>query len=78
MKWCAEGLEAFRLHRTTIELTVCFVPVDGGLAPGERRVRRRGPSGAATRFPVVRPFEQARLEYVPGAGMVQAPSPLRR
>jgi hypothetical protein len=66
--------------RTTIEpYSFVFVPLSGGLMqPYERR--REGEladtvGSVAPGFPVVRAAEQANLEYVPGAGMVQAPAP---
>jgi hypothetical protein len=66
--------------RTTIEpYSFVFVPLTGGLMhPYERR--REGEvagtvGSVAPSFPVVRPMEQAALEYVPGAGMLQAPAP---
>lgn len=73
--------EAVPLYaRTTIEpYSMVFVPLKGGLMqPYERR--RSGELadsvGSATpSFPVVRAAEQAGMEYVPGAGMIQAPAP---
>jgi hypothetical protein len=66
--------------RTTIEpYSFVFVPLAGGLMqPYERR--RSGDLadsvGSVTpSFPVVRASEQRDLEYVPGAGLVQAPAP---
>lgn len=66
--------------RTTIEpYSFVFVPLKGGLVqPYERR--RSGDladtvGSVAPGFPVVRSAEQSRMEYVPGAGMVQAPAP---
>ena len=69
--------------RTTIEpYSFVFAPLGGGLMqPYERR--RAGDIadtvGSLTpSFPVVRSAEQAAMEYVPGAGMVQAPAPPSR
>jgi len=66
--------------RTTLEpYSVVFVPLSGGLMqPYERK--RSGEIadtvGSLTpSFPVVRSGEQSALEYVPGAGMVQAQAP---
>jgi hypothetical protein len=66
--------------RTTLEpYSVVFVPLYGGLMqPYERR--RAGDIadtvGSMTpSFPVVKSAEQSNMEYVPGAGMVQAPAP---
>lgn len=66
--------------RTTLEpYSIVFVPLYGGLMqPYERR--RAGDVadtvGSVTpSFPVVRSSEQSNMEYVPGAGMVQAPAP---
>lgn len=66
--------------RTTIEpYSLVFVPLSGGLMqPYERR--RAGDVadtvGSLTpSFPVVRPAEQSGMEFVPGAGLVQAPAP---
>ena len=69
--------------RTTIEpYSFVFVPIGGGLMhPYERRREGdvAGTVGSLTpSFPVVRPVEQAGLEYVPGAGMVQAQGPPSR
>jgi hypothetical protein len=67
--------------RTTIEpYSLVFVPIGGGLMhPYERRREGdvAGTVGSVTpSFPVVRPTEQAaRMEFVPGAGMVQAQAP---
>jgi hypothetical protein len=73
-----EGVPLY--SRTTIEpYSLVFVPLAGGLMqPYERR--RSGELadsvGSATpSFPVVRAAEQAGMEYVPGAGMIQAPAP---
>ena len=69
--------------RTTIEpYSIVFVPLYGGLMqPYERR--RAGDvadtAGSLTpSFPVVRSAEQSNMEYVPGAGMVQAQAPPSR
>jgi hypothetical protein len=66
--------------RTTIEpYSFVFVPMGGGLMqPYERR--RAGEladsvGSMTSSFPIVRSSEQAGMEYVPGAGMVQAPAP---
>lgn len=66
--------------RTTIEpYSFVFVPVGGGMVhPYERR--RAGDAadtvGSVTpSFPVTRSMEQSGMEYVPGAGMVQAQAP---
>jgi hypothetical protein len=67
--------------RTTIEpYSLVFVPIGGGLMhPYERRREGdvAGTVGSVTpSFPVVRPVEQAAtMEFVPGAGMVQAQAP---
>lgn len=73
-----EGVPLY--SRTTIEpYSLVFVPISGGLMhPYERRRDGdlAGTVGSGTpSFPVVRPTEQAGMEYVPGAGMVQAPAP---
>lgn len=73
-----EGVPLY--SRTTIEpYSLVFVPVAGGLMhPYERRREGdvAGTVGSTTpSFPVVRPVEQAGMEYVPGAGMVQAQAP---
>lgn len=69
--------------RTTLEpYSFVFAPLGGGLMqPYERR--RAGEIadtvGSLTpSFPVVRSAEQAGMEYVPGAGMVQAQAPPSR
>jgi hypothetical protein len=69
--------------RTTLEpYSIVFAPLSGGLMqPYERR--RSGEiadtvGSLSPSFPVVRPAEQAGLEYVPGAGMVQAQAPPSR
>jgi hypothetical protein len=69
--------------RTTIEpYSIVYVPLYGGLMqPYERR--RAGDVvdtvGSMTpSFPVVRPAEQSNMEYVPGAGVLQAQSPPSR
>jgi len=66
--------------RTTVEpYSIVFVPLYGGLMqPYERR--RAGDvadtaGSMAPSFPVVRSAEQSNMEYVPGAGMVQAQAP---
>lgn len=66
--------------RTTLEpYSIVFVPLYGGLVqPYERR--RAGDVadtvGSVTpSFPVVRSTEQSNMEYVPGAGMIQAQAP---
>ena len=66
--------------RTTIEpYSFVFAPLSGGLMqPYERR--RAGEiadtvGSLSPSFPVVRWAEQAGIEYVPGAGMLQAQSP---
>lgn len=69
--------------RTTIEpYSFVFVPIGGGLMhPYERRREGdvAGTVGSLTpSFPVVRPVEQAGMEYVPGMGMVQAQAPPSR
>jgi hypothetical protein len=67
--------------RTTIEpYSLVFVPIGGGLMhPYERRREGdvAGTVGSVTpSFPVVRPVEQAgMMDYLPGAGMVQAQAP---
>ena len=69
--------------RTTLEpYSFVFAPLSGGLMqPYERR--RSGEiadtvGSMSPSFPVVRSSEQAGLEYVPGAGMIQAPAPPSR
>ena len=66
--------------RTTLEpYSIVFAPLSGGLMqPYERR--RSGEiadtvGSLSPSFPVVRSAEQAGMEYVPGAGMVQAQAP---
>jgi hypothetical protein len=66
--------------RTTIEpFSIFYVPLYGGLMqPYERR--RAGDvadtTGSMTpSFPVVRSAEQSNMEYVPGAGVIQAQAP---
>ena len=66
--------------RTTLEpYSIVYVPLYGGLLqPYERR--RAGDVadtvGSVTpSFPVVRSTEQSNLEFVPGAGMIQAQAP---
>ena len=69
--------------RTTLEpYSFVFAPLSGGLMqPYERR--RSGEiadtvGSLSPSFPVVRSAEQAGMEYVPGAGMVQAQAPPSR
>lgn len=69
--------------RTTLEpYSIVFAPLSGGLMqPYERR--RSGEiadtvGSLSPSFPVVRSAEQAGMEYVPGAGMVQAQAPPSR
>ena len=66
--------------RTTLEpYSIVYVPLYGGLMqPYERR--RAGDvadtvGSMSPSFPVVRSAEQSNMEYVPGAGMIQAPAP---
>ena len=69
--------------RTTLEpYSIVFAPLSGGLMqPYERR--RSGEiadtvGSLSPSFPVVRSAEQSGMEYVPGAGMVQAQAPPSR
>ena len=66
--------------RTTLEpYSIVYVPLFGGLMqPYERR--RAGDvadtvGSMSPSFPVVRSTEQSNMEYVPGAGMIQAQAP---
>jgi hypothetical protein len=73
-----EGVPVY--SKTTAEpYSLVFVPIAGGLMHPYERRRDGDLAGtvgtSAPSFPVVRPVEQAGMEYVPGAGMVQAPAP---